>query len=500
MDAVSLFLAGVLDRLSPHGLDVTIWIEVYLDGPDAPHGFETLVETWTEVWAQRYGDLRKIGFRDPVDLKGGGSLPGGVAGIALIRNPDVFFRLESTGELLGGVEVTTHSPDGSNIEKRYPYLWASRELSIPAFVATPYQKWRPGGEINRMPRRHMERNLVHLNDWIVEDTERAPIQLMAIRELHGQGLHEIEASLRNLMPQWKDLAEFFAARTVQLVEHDAKHRADAVLRELRSRWIEFVEAAIANTRYTDASTLHKRPDRWIQVYNARPDTGHWERGEGQFDSIDGRLMFTLESIEYTPEDARPESLEFWLPQMVSSHPWIEEQRKRGFGSKRLRNILQVLPERAHTARFVVKFSDQLTDDDWRLLQDNPSLCLERLDPPAELVEGSSMVAASAIDRLCSVGLRSKAPRLLAAEGLRQLRVGFVSTHRCYDPTWKDSLEHALDHVFLETETQLLLPRIPDRLAVTIAADDKWQIVPAELITKAQLLGLRQLHRTQAFGV
>ena len=50
------------------------------------------------------------------------------------------------------------------------------------------------------------------------------------------------------------------------------------------------------TRQTEASSLLKLKDRWIQVYNTRPDSGHWERGEGQFDSIDGRIMFTLDEI------------------------------------------------------------------------------------------------------------------------------------------------------------------------------------------------------------
>ena len=84
------------------------------------------------------------------------------------------------------------------------------------------------------------------------------------------------------------------------------------------------------TRSTEASTLLKQPDRWIQVYNARPDSGHWERGEGQFDSIDGRLMFTIDEIYFLDAIQRPTIFEFWLPQLVSVHPWILEQQLRGF--------------------------------------------------------------------------------------------------------------------------------------------------------------------------
>lgn len=469
---------------------MVVGVEVYLDGAEAPYGFEALLESWRSAWEHFFPEQPAIVFRSPIDLKTSRELPEDLRAIAEVRNPDIFFRLED-GQLLGGVEVTAHSPDGSNIEKRYPYLWASREAGVPGFVATPYQKWRPGGAVNRLPRRHMERNLRHLEQWDANDPTKAPIQLLAIRELHGLESEYIDESVADLMPCWADLGQFFAARTAQLTGLGSRAVADNVLVGLRERWMTFSSAGIANTTYTEASTLLRLPGRWVQIYNARPDTGHWERGEGQFDSIDGRLMFTLESIEFTEAADRPATLEFWLPQMVSTHPWIVEQISRGYGSKRLRNVLQVLPMRARSATYSVKFADQLTDADWGLLRQNRRLCLERLDASPALLRISDVVAGQDLDRLCRNGLRRTTAEL-AVQGLARLMRAYLSTHRAYVPDWANSLELELNA--LPPGEIAYLPRIPRRLSEGLQVKAGVRLLPAEDTTKAELLALRQMHR------
>lgn len=465
-------------------------IDVYVDGATAPHGFKELQESWQSAWADLIPSV-PLGFKAPRDLKRVGGLPQAVATLAEVRNPDVFFTLGDL-DLIGGVEVTTHSPDGSNIEKRYPFLWASRELSIPGFVATPFQKWRAGGATNRLPHRHALRNLHHLQQWDPLDVSQAPIQLMPIAELQGHTLRLVEAELRDRMPRWSDLGLFFAARTAHMVGLET-HRTSAALTSLKHKWTEFTKAVINHTTFTEPSSLIKRPDKWVQVYNARPDTGHWERGEGQFDSIDGRLMFTLETIEFTPPLKRPNSLEFWLPQITSSHPWIKEQRDRGYQSKRLRNIIVTLPARARVADFTVKFSEELSPAEWHLLESHPEACLERLDLPPTIVKLTEELEGYNCLTLAQAGLRNTTYVSLIEETLSQMLHGVaVSTHRAYRPGWRMDLQAHLDAGGLPPT--ILIPRIPSSLLSGLRTNGHTELVPAEECNKAQLLALRQLHR------
>ena len=82
-------------------------------------------------------------------------------------------------------------------------------------------------------------------------------------------------------------------------------------------------------------------------------------------------MFTLDEANLKGLN---KSLEFWMPQLSSKHPWIVEQVERDHGSKRLRNIVKVLKN-----HMTVKFSDDLTVDDLKILEDRDGKPMNRYE-------------------------------------------------------------------------------------------------------------------------
>jgi hypothetical protein len=244
------------------------------------------------------------------------------------------------------------------------------------------------------------------------------------------------------------------------------------------------------THETEASTLLKQPDRWIQVYNTRPDSGHWERGEGQFDSIDGRIMFTLDEISLLDPRDRPRRFEFWLPQLVSTHPWIVEQRTRGFGSKRLRNLLVELKNECTT-----RFADELTPDDWALLQANRSMLLERLDWEPSIYRVIDLVPAGQRAAVAKKGITNWPKEITQIESLLSDATLYFSSHRAYVSGWQDDLLPMLKQI--RKGNNVLIPRIPASLVAPLLAGIQCTVLPAESCTKLHLLTLRQLHRQKA---
>ena len=286
------------------------------------------------------------------------------------------------------------------------------------------------------------------------------------------------------------IGEFFALRIAQYtLDAQAVRRANSKLDSLRASLISLVSACEENTNHTDPSTLYVAEERWIQVYNSRPDSGHWERGEGQFDSIDGRLMFTLDEIDMLAEGERPRALEFWLPQMVREHPWIQEQHERGFGSKRFRNITQTLQE------FIeVRYADDLAAEDWDLLQANPSLSLERLDWSEDIFSVSALLGGRSVREVARQGSRTISGAVLSQVEDCLRRTGlFFSAHRATRAGWKLGLARSAAQ--LPGGATLLAPRLPRNLLEDLRVPRGVRVVPAEDVTKVELLALRQLHRT-----
>lgn len=468
-------------------------ISVYQDGSNQPEGLSEILAAWRQVWSREYGQNATLRFAGTINVKeltAQSDLPTKLKKIAAIRNPDIYFVETSNNIELGGVEITTHSPDGSNVEKRYPYLWASRREIVSAFVACPYQKTRASGQKNRLPHRHSKRNLVFARDWDPSgDGADAVYQIVPVQQLQGKSLAGVRDKIRALMLRWEDLGAFFAHTLAsRTLPESGRSAARNQLKAFRKKLIGLAQACVDDTTDTEASSLVKLTDgRWVQVYNSRPDSGHWERGEGQFDSIDGRLMFTLDEISLLPEDERPECLEFWLPQMVSRHPWVLEQVDREYGSKRFRNIIEILKESCRT-----KFADQLTDADWQILTENPGLLIEREDWRPGVYKVTDLVPVEARKRVARHGLKSPSSKLLESLGaLLGDDSLYFSTHRAYKEGWFDSLRDVLTS--LPASAVVLVPRIPRRLLERLGSIS-CKIVCAEDCTKDHLLLLRQLHR------
>ena len=470
-------------------------IETYHDGENIPHGYTEVCRAWQQVWNERYADHARLTFNTPINLKLEGNrleLPPLLKKIERVRNPDMYFAERSTGLELGGIEVTVHSPDGSNIDKRYPYLWISRQLGLDAFVATPYQKDRANGQTNRFPFRHASRNLAFLADWNPSTTTGTIQQLLPTRELQSGG-GNIPREISSHLATWDQLGAFFAHRLAERTLGNPPARdSAAALEAIRAEWIQLAQVCIANTTHTEPSSLYRDGDRWVQVYNLRPDSGHWERGEGQFDSIDGRLMFTLDGIALLPPNVRPTRFEFWMPQFARGHLWATEQRDRGYGSKRFKNVCVTLPELS-VVPFAVRFADELAEGDWAILYENQGLTLERLDAAPGVYRIADLVPSGERSATARRGLRAIRPEVIRNIE-RQLADPFlyVSTHRGYNAGWENDLVGATSA--LARSDVVLAPRLPSRMLAPLRRRIHCRLVGAEECEKAQLLMLRQIHR------
>src|SRR2546423_1379650 len=119
-------------------------IEVYTDGENVPDAWRAIQAAWRRTWQHTYeGDLGGITFAEPRSLNDPAvihRLPAASRESVDVRNPDLLFVAQPHAIQLGGIELTAHSPDGSNIEKRYPFAWVARRHGLSALVATPYQK------------------------------------------------------------------------------------------------------------------------------------------------------------------------------------------------------------------------------------------------------------------------------------------------------------------------------------------------------------------------
>lgn len=463
-------------------------ITTYHDGENAPADLESIKTAWLVEWKKHYEQVATLKFDRHVNVKNtsaSSNFPPLLKKITAIRNPDVYFVEESFKIELGGVEITDHSPDGSNVEKRYPFLWAAKKYGVSGFIVSPYAKERFSGSVNKLPYRHATLNKHHLQNWRpLVDVNGLIHQILPLKGMQLGSLRGMQ-NVYNVLPDWVDIGAFFAhTLAIKVFTGDTRLRGQQNLEEFRTKLRSLVDACLSATQHTEPRALIPSDERWIQVYNARPDTGHWERGEGQFDSIDGRLMFSLDYIETLAVDARPQKLEFWLPQMTSKHPWIIEQATGQ--SKRWRNITKVLNQ-----YYTIKFSDDLSKEDWELLQRNQGALLERQDWPSNVYHVASLVSPEERNGVAVARLEKKQGQ--ASEILKLLNNDkiYFSTHRPYSVDWQNSLRQAIES--LNPGAVLLIPRIPKKLLANFPETPTITLVAAEKCTKLHLLMLRQLH-------
>lgn len=469
-----------------------IEVQTYVDGANQDVGKSEIERAFLDGWRRHYeSEYGPLVLEPPKDLKKTTSGYAALDRASDVRNPDLFYWVKDHGPLLG-VEITTHSPDGSNIEKRYPFLWAARREGLTAFVATPYLKVRPGGSVNRLPHRHSRHNELLAMAWNPSDPGSSVQQLLPLKDLMGGDLGLVQTPIRKLLWSWSKLGNFLAHKTAYVVSQGSNKSALGSMAQFRLELIELARECKAATNHADASTLHHDGTRWIQVFNARPETGWWERGEGQFDSIDGRIMFTLSELDLLPASKRPKTLELWLPQMTSRHPWIQEQIATGYGSKRFRNLGQLLPAAKTNVKFRMLYSNQLTVRDWEILQANPSMCLERLvSGTATILRIGDFVpksrAADVGDR-AQHGLGDVAPiRSLVAKG-----DVFVATARAYSTGWQNQLGHLLSASGIHGE--VYVPRVPQALLASVAKPRGVTLLGGESCGRPLLLLIRYLNR------
>lgn len=461
-------------------------IKVFVDGEET-HFLDVIEKIWKQHWDHNYQSIGGLSFKQPVNVKektGFDTLPTEVKGAFQIRNPDVFFIAEIGGKEvpLGGIEITVHSPDGSNVEKRYPFIWSGRKHGFTAFVVSPYMKSRPGGEINKLPNRHSVRNIDFLNEWKNKGSPTAPLyQIIPIKELQ-EDYDLAKNFLKQDLLSWTELSEYFCDLLAATLH---KKTAEKKISIFADKLMCLATACKNVTRFTKPSSFIEIDDRWIQVYNTRPDSGHWERGEGQFDSIDGRLMFTLDEAELKSLDKK---LEFWMPQLSRKHPWIAEQIERDHGSKRLRNIVKVLSK-----DITIKFADDLSPGDLKILEKYPGLTLERLDWKSGIYNITTLLAKEPADKVAKAGLKSPSEQTVAGIlAVLDNKSNHLSTHRLYEAGWLADLEVGARR--LPKNSVVLAPRIPKTQVKRACNFGGSTVVFAEECTKYQLMASRQLHR------
>ncbi len=479
-----------------HGSDKPLpllQVQVYTDGSNTPHQWDPIRRSWVEVWASLYQrTLGRLAFVAPANLKDPmvlQALPRRSRRAVDVRNPDLLFVCPSLNLELGGIEITAHSPDGSNIEKRYPFAWAARREQLWAIIATPYEKHRPGGQVNRLPHRTARRNRALAAEWDPQDPLSALVQILPLRSLADRP-DKVDEQIQQLQMDWPDLGTLMAHRLALAAGATGAEYATACagLIDAKRRLLALHQRAAWLTSLTMPSTLMLLDDRVVQTYNCRPESGHWERGEGQFDSIDGRLMTTLDDLALFDAESAGKPFEFWLPQLVRGHAWVAEQEARSFPSKRFRNVMVTL-----APLVVTRFADDLSPDDWRLLQEHPRMCLERDDRwKPDVYRVTDAVGLIDRDRVAGDGL-SKVPATTRSE-IRTLLDDddlLYSSHRAYIGGWKDDLRAAI--VGMPKHATVIVPRIPEHLLSDLGSPAR--IVGAEGCSRLQLMMLRQLHRS-----
>lgn len=475
-----------------------IQVSVFTDGENRSILQDKIEQAAIDEWNSCYAlILGEITFLPAVNMKIASNinvLGKDIQYLMNIRNPDLLYVLKSTSQIIGGIEITDHSPDGSNADKRYPFLWASKRVKAHGFIVCPHSKQRPiksgrtTPQINRFPFRHASRNIRLLSN-LRDDPFKAIQQILPVQELQANDV-VLGGNLEALLPSVTILGRYFAHITAAIIDPAMKEIGKKALYNIINTLLSFSKECIRNTTRVDPSSLYidKERRRWVFLYNSRPDSGHWERGEGQFDSIDGRIMFALDEIEFLAPNDKPQKIELWMPQISSQHPWILEQISNEYGSKRFRNIMVILAKDIE-----VKFSDNLTENDWYILEKNQSLTLERADWDLGIFNlhdyydlDQAEIVATFGEYSLSKALTKATTAFLATPNI------FYATYRAYTPHWRDLFIAAISTIDFKG-VSVLLPRIPKAMLCNIPPTHA-KIIPAEECTKAQLIALRQVYK------
>lgn len=457
-----------------------IKITIFVDG-DIPPFIEGIKDWWISEWSSNYLGLGDVLFDRILDVKqkdGFSNLPDELKPAFNVRNPDVFFVAHLNGKHfnLGGIEITTHSPDGSNVEKRYPFIWSGRKYRFNSFIVCPYMKVRANGQHNRLPNRHSMRNIEFAEEWF--EKRKTFHQIIPIQELQPS-VNLAESFISHELINLKEISKYFSSYLAYMLgSEEAIEKIDGFVSKAKSLAVSCASV----TKYTKPSSFYTDGNRIIQIYNTRPDSGHWERGEGQFDSIDGRLMFTSDGLKNN------EKIEFWMPQLSKEHPWVTEQIARNYGSKRFRNINVVLKDDV-----TVKYLEDLSDDDVKILLANPRLTLERLDWEPGFYCFEELTKGDTIQNISRKGMKStnlniinEIERVLSSLNL------FLSTHRVYQKKLEEEFVDGVNK--MPCNSTIIAPRINKQRLMGFNLRKDVNIIYAENCTKIQLLALRQLHR------
>src|SRR4051812_29479905 len=204
----------------------TLTVEVYADGAEPHEAWNSIRDAWAAEWARSHAVLGNLHFAGNRDLKATevrAVLPPRLSFISDIRNPDLFFTVREHRLELGGLEFSTHSPDGSNIDKRYPLLWSARRYGVHGFLLTPYSKRRgTTSSINRLPRRAAQRNLDVLSAWGIDDLEAGLALPLPSQELQEGDLDAVPEAVRQHLVTWEHLGQLLAhLMAARLAPNDA---------------------------------------------------------------------------------------------------------------------------------------------------------------------------------------------------------------------------------------------------------------------------------------
>jgi hypothetical protein len=217
--------------------------------------------------------------------------------IVSYRAPDLLIEMKSPDkkqyEVIIAVERTTHSPDGSNIEKRYPLTYICRKKNVSSLTVVPLYKQRIQGQTNRIPSRFADFFFQESMNFLkTPDRSRWPALLIPYKNYTPNkdliiGGRVLNIDTLTFSDDW--ISEFISNRIVLQIDPGEKTARSRITKQLLK--IQNVMQTIVKAgKIVKARTVNE-DDGLIVVANLLPETGWWDRGTGQFDSIDGRFFF-----------------------------------------------------------------------------------------------------------------------------------------------------------------------------------------------------------------
>ncbi len=143
----------------------------------------------------------------------------------------------------------------------------------------------------------------------------------------------------------------------------------------------------------------------------------------------------------------------------------------------------------------IRFANELSNVDWKLLEANPGLVLERQDWDSGLYKVTDVISPEQRVKTANDGTKHLSRTTVNdIAGLLNDESLFFSSHRAYIHGWKDDLYKGLRK--LSRQNRVLIPRIPERLLGDLPANISCTVVCAEACTREHLLMLRQIHKVK----